>query len=92
MKYYVAILRIKDMKKNNETRDQHVDFVERMVSEKKAFLFGTFTDDTGGMIVYTAENYEEAERIASADPYIFKNARDLELHEWIMKTKAVIEW
>jgi uncharacterized protein len=85
MKYYAALLNMKDREKNTNHRQQHVDFLIQMEKEGKIFARGRFTDDSGGLVVYIADSLEKAREIAGSDPYVASGARTLELHEWDMK-------
>jgi uncharacterized protein YciI len=84
MKYFAALLRMKDLEKNASYRQQHIDFLMQKEGEGKIFARGRFTDG-GGLVIYMAPSYEEAARIAESDPYVASGARILELYEWEMK-------
>ena len=88
MKYFAAFLKMKDPEKNASFRPQHMDFLLQSEKEGKIFARGRFTDNSGGMVVYIAPSFEEAEKIAQSDPLVTSGARTLELHEWDMKTAA----
>jgi uncharacterized protein YciI len=85
MKFFAAILMMKDIEKNKTFRPQHLEFLENKNKEGKIFARGRFTDNSGGMVIYKAESHQEAEALAKADPLIISGARTLELHEWDMK-------
>jgi uncharacterized protein len=85
MKYYAALLNMKDREKNATNRQQHVDFLIRMEKVGNIFARGRFTDDAGGLVIYVADSLEKAREIAGSDPYVASGARTLELHEWDMK-------
>ncbi len=85
MKYYAALLNMKDREKNATYRQQHVDFLTQMEKESKIFARGRFMDDAGGLVIYLADSLEKAREIAGGDPYVTSGARTLELHEWDMK-------
>jgi uncharacterized protein len=85
MKYFAAFLKMKDMNKNADYRQQHVDFLLEKEKEGVIFARGRFSDDTGGLVIYRAESLEQATEIAASDPYVDSGARELELHEWDMK-------
>jgi uncharacterized protein len=84
MKYFAAFLMMKDIEKNASYRPQHMDFLARSEKEGKIFARGRFTDNSGGMVIYIASSFEEAETIAKSDPLVTSGARTLELHEWNM--------
>ncbi len=85
MKYFAALLNMKDVEKNTKFRQQHVDFLTEKEKEGKIFARGRFTDGEGGLVIYMAESTEEALQLAKSDPYVVSGARDLEVHEWDMK-------
>jgi uncharacterized protein len=84
MKYFAALLRMKDLEKNTSFRQQHLDFLTQKDGEGKIFARGRFADG-GGLVIYMASSFEEAEQIAKSDPYVTSGARTLELFEWEMK-------
>ena len=86
MRYFAALLKMKDLEKNTAYRQQHVDFLTEKEKEGKIFARGRFTDGEGGLVVYAAASREEAVKLAESDPYVISGARILELHEWDMKT------
>ena len=85
MKYFAAILKMIDVEKNKQYRQQHIDFLTRQEKEGKIFARGRFSDGSGGLVIYIAASYEEAIKTAEADPYVTLGARALELYEWDMK-------
>ena len=85
MKYFAAILKMKDVEKNKAYRQQHVDFLTQREREGSIFARGRFTEGEGGLVIYMASSFEEALKIAESDPYVSFGARTLELYEWDMK-------
>ena len=85
MKYFAAILAMKNPDKSQQLRPQHIAFLEQQGKEGTIFARGKFADGAGGLVIYKAESLEEARRIAAGDPYVAGGARSLELHEWDMK-------
>ena len=90
MKYFAALLNMKDVEKNTKYRQQHMDFLVEKEKEGKIFARGRFTDGEGGLVIYIAASGEEARKLAESDPYVVSGARTLELHEWDMKTAQKI--
>jgi len=84
MKFFAAFLKMKDLEKNTDYRQKHVDFLLQKEKEGKIFARGRFTDATGGLVIYIAPSLEDAAKIAESDPYVVSGARILELHEWDM--------
>jgi len=85
MKYFAAILMMKDAEKNAAYRPQHMDFLLQTEKEGKIFARGRFTEGKGGLVIYVADSFEEASKIAASDPLVVSGARTLELYEWEMK-------
>jgi len=85
MKYFAAMLKMKDVEKNKEFRQQHVDFLTENETAGKIFARGKFMGGEGGLVIYIAESREEAVRLAESDPYVASGARFLEVYEWDMK-------
>lgn len=84
MHYYVAILEMKDSERNQTLRPQHLDYLKKCYDEGKLFACGPFPDGSGGMVIYQAESFEEAEVLAGNDPYVKEGVRTLVLKEWKM--------
>ncbi len=82
MKYFVAILPMRDAEKSRKLRPEHLDFLGQKEKEGKIFARGRFVDGSGGLVIYKAESLEEVEKITAADPYVTSGARGLEIHEW----------
>ena len=85
MKFFAAFLKMKDPEKNASYRQQHMDFLLQNEKEGKIFARGRFAEGKGGLVVYIAESFEEAAKIAGSDPLVASGARILELYEWEMK-------
>jgi len=86
MKYYAAFLRMLDVQKSQEYRPQHLDFLVQNEKEGRIFARGRFADGSGGLVIYIAESFEQAQVLAESDPLIVNGARELDIHEWDMKT------
>lgn len=89
MKYFAAILKMKDVEKNSQYRQQHVNFLVQQEKEGNIFARGKFTDGAGGLVIYVAASYEEALKLAESDPYVNLGARSLELYEWDVKGPGI---
>jgi hypothetical protein len=85
VKYFAALLRMQDSAKSQDLRPQHLEFLGRGEKEGRIFARGKFIDGAGGLVIYQAESFEDARKIAESDPYITSGARSLEIHEWDMK-------
>ena len=79
---YVAMLPIVDQEKNAQVRPAHLEYINDLFKQGKVVMAGPFTDKKGGMVIYKADSYEEALKMAQADPVVAQGARTLELREW----------
>jgi len=80
--HYVAMLTIVDQEKNAQIRPAHLEYINGLFKQGKVVMAGPFTDKKGGMVIYKADSYEEALKMAEADPVVAQEARTLELREW----------
>lgn len=89
MAYYAAIQYMIDAKKNSQTLPDHIDYLDQLAEEGKIFSRGPFTDGSGGMIIYIADDYEEALELAGNDPHIIGKSRSFDLKEWGLLEKDI---
>lgn len=85
MKYFAAFLKMKDLDKNANYRQQHIDFLQQNEKAGNIFARGRFAESKGGLIIYVVPSLEEALKLAESDPYVTSGARTLEVFEWDMK-------
>jgi hypothetical protein len=85
MKYFAAMLKMKDLEKNKQFHQEHVDFLTANEKAGKIFARGKFMGGEGGLVIYSADSREEAVKLAESDPYVLSGARSLEVYEWDMK-------
>ncbi|WFR59022.1 YciI family protein [Anaerocolumna sp. AGMB13025] len=64
---------------NEELIKSHVKHLKNLKSQGKLVLCGPFTDYPGGMVVFLAEDLEEAKKIAEADPFIASGCKSYEI-------------
>ncbi|GAX88503.1 YciI family protein [Effusibacillus lacus] len=57
----------------------HVKHLQALEEKDQLVLCGPFADSKGGMIIIKAASYEEAKRIAEADPFVQSGAESYEL-------------
>lgn len=76
------MLTIVDEEINARVRPSHLVYINDLFNQDKVVMAGPFTDKKGGMVIYRAESFEEAQKLAEADPVIVEKARTLELREW----------
>ena len=70
MKYAAIVEFKKDLSKYDETRPAHRAYLTDLISQGKLFLAGGFTDKSGGLIIYEAENPAQVEAMILADPFL----------------------
>jgi uncharacterized protein YciI len=85
MKYFAALLKMKDLEKNKTFHQPHIDFLTENEKAGKIFARGKFMDGEGGLVIYIAGSRDEAVKLAGSDPYVSSGARFLEVYEWDMK-------
>jgi uncharacterized protein YciI len=81
---FVALLDFtEDEELRLRTRPAHREYLRSLQEQGALWSSGPWTDDTGAMLIYEAENAEEAQRLLDADPYqnsgVLANAR---IREW----------
>lgn len=59
----------------------HIEYLEKIAIDRR-FLGGGFENRLGGMIVFEANNLEEAKRIADDDPLIKRRIYSYKIYEW----------
>ncbi|PMC34281.1 hypothetical protein CJ195_23630 [Bacillus sp. UMB0899] len=84
MAYFAAFLHMIDIEKNNEVRPLHINYLEELDKQGKIFARGPFSDQSGGLVVYIADSFEEAMSLAENDPHVVQKVRRLELKEWVI--------
>jgi uncharacterized protein YciI len=87
MVYYAAILHMQDVRKNEEVRSRHIEYLDRLDEQGNIFARGPFMDGSGGLVVYIAGSYDEARVMAENDPHVLEQSRLLELKEWNLISK-----
>jgi len=64
---------------NEELIKEHVEHLKSLKGQGKLVLCGPFSDYPGGMVIYLADNLEEATNIAKADPFISSGCKTFEI-------------
>lgn len=82
MRYYAAMLHMLDLEKNKKILPYHIEYLNKLDQQGKIWGRGPFSDKSGGMVIYIAENLEEAKYMAENDPHVLEGVRRLELKEW----------
>ena len=73
MMYIYLMENIKPLSK--ELVESHVEHLKELKKQGKLVLCGPFADYPGGMVIFSAENLEEATKIAESDPFISSGAK-----------------
>jgi uncharacterized protein YciI len=60
----------------------HKDYVRKLIDEGRRAKSGYWGDFGGGMLLFEAESFAEAESIVREDPLIKNHCVKYELHEW----------
>jgi uncharacterized protein len=60
--------------KYGEVRPRHREYLQKLAEEGVCALAGPFGDESGGVIVYQAEDAEALQKIIDADPYHLEGA------------------
>ncbi|MFB5661398.1 YciI family protein [Alteribacillus sp. HJP-4] len=89
MKFFAAILPMKDKELSEKHRPAHLAFLEKLHAEGTIAAYGRFADGAGGLIIYRVDSYETAEGYVKQDPFVIEGARNYEIHEWSMVSN---EW
>lgn len=61
--------------------EEHFKYLTQLMSER-TLIAGGFNNVAGGMVVYSAKNFDEAKQISDNDPLIKRNLYTYELREW----------
>ena len=69
MTYTVTIEYGHDGAKIQANRPAHREYLRGLVAANKLVISGPFTDDSGALIVYNADDESEVEGIIKADPF-----------------------
>ena len=64
---------------NAELIQKHVEYLRLLDEQGRLVLCGPFSDYPGGMVVFRADNPEEAAGIANSDPFIASGCKSFEL-------------
>ena len=85
--YYMCFL--KEGPKRNQSEEEaatiqtgHLAHLESLAQSRKICMAGPFSDDSGiqGMVIYSTKTYEEAVRLANADPAVLAGRLVVEVH------------
>lgn len=77
MTYVYLMSNLKEV--NKELIKNHVEHLKGLKNKDKLVFCGPFTDYPGGMVIFLAENLEEAINIAKSDPFIASGCKSFEI-------------
>lgn len=64
---------------NKELIKSHVEHLKELKKQGRLVFCGPFTDYPGGMVIFSAENLEEATTLAKSDPFIASGCKSFEI-------------
>lgn len=64
---------------NEQLIRSHVEHLKELKNQGRLVFCGPFTDYPGGMVIFLAENLEEATNIAKSDPFIASGCKSFEI-------------
>ena len=81
-KLYVRVdSKVKDVEYTQQDYEDFVTYTKN-VAKERYFIGGPFSCGEGSMILFEAENFEEAQKIVQSDPFIERGFSRCELYEW----------
>lgn len=85
--YYMCFLKIGPRRNQDEAeaariQEAHLAHLSALGKQRKICMAGPFADDSGiqGMVIYSTPTYEEAVRLANADPAVLAGRLVVEVH------------
>lgn len=84
--------RVEEKNLTDQDFQDHMAYVEN-VARERYFIGGGFSNADGGMTLYKAENFEEAQKIAQNDPLIERGLYRYELFAWdlVVLSENIVE-
>lgn len=61
----------------------HLAYVKTLDSQGHQAKTGYWRQSAGGMLIFQAQSYEDAQNIVKQDPLILNHCVEYELHEWV---------
>ncbi|MFT9845967.1 YciI family protein [Aneurinibacillus sp. REN35] len=80
--YYIAFMETIEANKDKEVRTEHIEYLNDLIQKGKIIAKGPFTDESGGLIIFTANSLEEAQQLAQNDPAALASSRLFTVREW----------
>lgn len=84
MPLFTAILAYgDDAERRQEIRPTHREYLRELLDRGKLYKSGPFTDDSGALIIYDAEDISEAQTLLANDPFALNGVIvGAEIREW----------
>lgn len=60
----------------------HLAYMHQLVQQRRLLIGGPFLDDSGGLIVLSAESIDEARALVAADPAVRDQVMVAQTHPW----------
>ena len=73
--------KVEGTESSSDDFNDHIKYLSKVAS-KRYFIGGGFSNTSGGMIIFQAEDLKEAKEVADNDPLIKRNLYRCELFEW----------
>ena len=81
-KYFVRIdKKLTDQQLDKTTLGSHMAYIRKLASETELYA-GGFKGFPGGMIVFRAKNFTDADLMCKQDPIVVKGYYSYNLYEW----------
>ncbi len=93
MKFAAIIEYTTDRDKIQSVRPVHRQYLAELKAQGKLVASGPFTDDSGALIIYEAENRQEAEQLLQHDPFCREGIfRSWQLRPWnpVLANRALL--
>ena len=81
-RFVVLLNKVSEAETPLELIKEHIQYLRKLDSTLKLEMCGPFTDYPGGMIILKCSTLEEAQRLASDDPFIRAGSRTAEVRTW----------
>lgn len=81
--FAVAITLVDDEERRLKVRPTHREYLQTLLDAGKLHESGPYTDDSGALLIYDAENEAEVKEILANDPYTAGGViGDTTIKEW----------
>lgn len=84
----VKFVYLKPIEIVDKFREQHLDFLNKLASEKKVLFGGRILDKSGGIAIFDLNNKDEVKEILKNEPYFLNQVANHEITEFGLKIIA----